>query len=53
MMLSGSPPTIVIDMNLRCKGCGRRGATRSGYCLRCVAKRIKKLPPKGEVRNDP
>ena len=31
-------PTITVDMNKLCKRCKKKGATNSGYCLRCIAK---------------
>lgn len=36
-----SIPTINIDLDKKCKHCGKGGATQSGYCLECVAKMIK------------
>jgi len=30
--------TIDIDYDLKCKRCGKRGATTSGLCLACVIK---------------
>lgn len=32
--------TITVDMDAKCKRCGKGGATASGYCLRCVAKMV-------------
>lgn len=32
--------TITVDLDKRCEGCGKKGATQCGYCLRCVAARI-------------
>lgn len=32
---------IKIDLDKKCKKCGKGGATQSGYCLKCVAKMIK------------
>ena len=34
-------PTITIDPDKKCKSCGKRGATQSGICLKCVVKRLK------------
>lgn len=49
-------PSITIDMDLRCKRCGRGGAERkSGVCLDCVTRDIKSgkldhiIHPKGKV----
>ncbi len=28
--------TITVDMDKTCKGCGKKGATQCGYCLKCV-----------------
>ena len=33
--------TIVINMDKRCRRCGKAGATEGGLCLRCVAEDIK------------
>ena len=32
---------ITVDMNQKCRRCGRKGATQCGLCLPCVAKEIK------------
>lgn len=32
---------ITIDMDKKCKWCGKRGAMPSGICLRCVEKGIR------------
>ncbi|MCK4499670.1 hypothetical protein KAU11_04190 [Candidatus Babeliales bacterium] len=37
--MAKKPFEIRIDMEKKCKGCGEAGA--GGYCLACVAKRIK------------
>ena len=29
---------IRIDMDQKCKRCGKKGATQSGYCLDCILK---------------
>jgi len=34
-------PTIHIYLDKKCKKCGKGGATKSGYCMECVAKMIK------------
>lgn len=42
------PITIDINMDQKCKQCGKPGATQSGLCLDCVGKRITgnpSLPP--------
>lgn len=43
-MSKKEPPafTITVDLNVYCKGCGKRGATESGHCLRCVGKAMVK-----------
>lgn len=33
---------ITIDMDKKCKRCGKGGATQSGLCLKCVLKAIQK-----------
>jgi len=33
---------IIIDMDRKCKRCGKKGATQSGVCLKCVTKAIQK-----------
>lgn len=35
-MTTDRTPTITINYNESCKRCGQPGATKSGYCLRCV-----------------
>ena len=39
---------IRINMDAKCKRCGKAGAMESGYCLACIADRIKDLPPRGK-----
>jgi uncharacterized OB-fold protein len=34
--------TININMDAKCKKCGKGGATQNGYCLKCIAESIKK-----------
>lgn len=34
-------PNINIYMDKKCKHCHKAGATKSGYCLGCVAEMIK------------
>ena len=41
-------PNITIDMDRTCRKCGKKGATGSGLCLKCIAKRIK-MPMKTEA----
>lgn len=36
----GSIHTIDIDLDKKCKECGKGGATPSGFCLGCVNKAI-------------
>jgi hypothetical protein len=31
---------IHINLDAKCKRCGKGGATQSGYCLDCIIKRI-------------
>jgi len=38
--------TIEINMDLRCE-CGKRGVTKSGLCLSCVAKRVSNIRREG------
>ena len=38
------PFEITINIDVKCKDCGKKGATECGYCLRCVAKQIKRKP---------
>jgi len=38
--MSDEIPTIHIDLEKKCKKCGKGGATKSGYCMACVAKMI-------------
>lgn len=33
-------PTITIDMDIRCMGCGQMGAMPNGFCLKCWALRV-------------
>lgn len=39
--MSKTPIEIKVDLDKKCKGCGKGGATQSGYCMACVAKGIK------------
>ena len=32
---------IHVDLDAKCKRCGKGGATQSGVCLACVAKAVK------------
>jgi len=34
-------PTLEIDMNTKCSICSENGVTKSGLCLKCVAKKLK------------
>lgn len=34
-------PTITVNMDKKCKRCGKGGATDGGYCLKCVLKNLK------------
>jgi|GEM_PF-6860597 len=50
--------TINIDLDRKCKRCGKGGATDSGYCVPCITKRIREgkydhilKPGKSPVRN--
>jgi len=49
-------PTITIELGVKCKACGRKGATECGYCLRCVSKhlerRLKQRSRKQPARRD-
>lgn len=38
----GKIPTIEINLDEKCKGCGKGGTTQSGYCLDCIMKRKEK-----------
>lgn len=29
-------PLITIDMRVKCKECGQKGATENGLCLKCI-----------------
>lgn len=29
--------TITIDMDKKCKRCGKKGATQSGFCMKCIS----------------
>jgi len=31
---------IIINMDVKCKRCGDKGACKNGYCLACVTKMI-------------
>lgn len=49
---------IKIDLDKKCKRCGKGGAGKGGYCLACVAKGIQEgkyddiiKPLKREVKN--
>jgi hypothetical protein len=42
---------INIDMNKRCVGCGRPGATDNGYCLKCIADMIGGKKPARKGKN--
>lgn len=35
-------PTITINMDVKCIRCGKKGATPSGVCLKCISKAIKR-----------
>lgn len=35
-------PTIHINMDAKCKRCGKGGATQGGYCLKCILAKLKK-----------
>lgn len=35
-----------INMDAKCVKCGKGGAMESGYCLKCIADKIKDLPPR-------
>lgn len=35
-----------INMDAECWKCGRKGATDSGFCLKCIAGKVKDLQPK-------
>ncbi len=37
----GNVPTITVNMDEKCKECGKGGATPSGLCLVCVVKAMK------------
>ena len=39
--MSKKTPTITIDMDKKCPGCGKAGITENGLCLECVAKKIR------------
>lgn len=39
--MAKKPLEIHIDMDKKCKECGKGGATPSGYCMACVAAGIK------------
>lgn len=33
--------TVNVDLDAKCKRCGKPGATQSGVCLKCITKAIK------------
>lgn len=34
-------PTITIHMDQPCRRCKKKGATGSGYCLKCITKMLR------------
>jgi hypothetical protein len=38
------PKTVVIhvDLDAKCKQCGKGGATQSGLCMKCIAAGVKR-----------
>lgn len=34
-------PTITVNLDAKCRRCGKGGATQSGVCLACIAKAVK------------
>lgn len=46
-------PTIHIDLNQRCMGCGKKGTLPNGFCLECLAKRLRGQKPAQERRSRP
>ncbi len=41
---------LTINMDEKCKKCGKKGATEGGYCLPCITKAIIKKPVKNGKR---
>jgi hypothetical protein len=41
--MGGTPMNVTIDINLerKCSQCGKKGATPSGICLKCITKNLK------------
>jgi len=37
----GEPVIIKVDLDVKCRRCGRGGATQSGVCLACMAKAVR------------
>jgi len=33
---------INVNFNVKCKQCGKGGATQSGYCMRCITEKIQR-----------
>ena len=33
---------ISVDLDAKCKRCGKGGATQSGLCMACIAKAVKR-----------
>jgi hypothetical protein len=42
--------TIEINMDKKCKKCGKPGATQCGLCMKCVSKEISKMIKDGRVK---
>ncbi len=51
---------ITIDLDIKCKRCGKKGATEGGTCLSCIALALERgefdhilhKPQKDDKRND-
>ncbi len=39
--MNNKPVIIDIDLDKKCKRCGKGGATQCGVCLSCIAKGVK------------
>jgi hypothetical protein len=46
------PIEIKVNFKKKCKNCGRKGATQSGFCLACIADQVKQDAASGQLRMD-